>query len=1035
MAQNKKIRSQVEMNNPDLNYFIAFKINTKETDVTKIKDALTKKRNTFAAQQTVINSRLVELKEDIDQIMLNDATYDPNTDSYAPNTGGRALEAQNAINFNFKRAIEAVTGICARGYIWDYELQQVADKNEVNFDELYKKVEQFFKQGVTYKKTTGAKREVPFKKFEEIDNNLKTLNKKDIYDFLGVSMSINNADLETNRNTAYSTYQKQGKSANQTAAINLCGLIKLVGKSDQSRREYNIYCLTKDVVWNRLKVFKESGIKEINEKVLTEVTQNMMQATGMKAEQTEQEIAAYLQNFGLVVSGSNSAVVDFEECPYENCGKLYINKPGLKFCPNCGQPLEVVCWNCGKTHPFTSKQKVCTNCGSNRVESTIFDNDVKAFNAKLNQASVTESELNIEYSKFENKYKQRAKTGSLVAKQLEVIRNSINKKVQDLAKRKQVYDTYVKEINASMAQKAYMKANDILLKLKAADPTYDVKSIESIIKTAVDKARQFAENAKSFLARNDETNVIDSAGKALEACADYTIATQILKNFPPKDPTNVTATVTRQNVKIEWKIIGNTTAVTYDVIRKVGSVPANDEDGTIIGKDLTINFFEDSAVSPATTYYYAIYAKRGGVRSRLINAQNPVTLFLEVSNVHQELVANAIKVSWTLPENAKGIEVYRKVGTIPPQTPSEGEKIAIKDTKGFDDSTSSENVNSYLIRCKYNINGKDYYSQGLKVTFKKIKMPEPITDAKLNAVSDTDFEVTFTDIETGSVKLYLSDKAYDYNFGTAEYRINFASRCKELKPIDFINVSMNKLRFTVPNNTIKWLYLVVTTDQLYLINKPLVVNTISGLSNINVINKGGNITIEGDLVGNVRNLIAKISTTGYVKNINEKAEQRTCSKDTFVKDKGFYIALPVGIYYITVFAEFMEGGSIIYSRPTCLPEVIDNREKVQVNFAVEATPSTRTEYKVKVVFHSNQPISLPEIMIVRGFPKPLAKNNGTKVASIPPLDLKKKLLKSGYWAEAKFTVAPANGLKDKLSFFFDDDTVKYIQLKEVMTLK
>lgn len=74
MAQNKKIRSQVEMNNPDLNYFIAFKINTKETDVTKIKDALTKKRNTFAAQQTVINSRLVELKEDIDQIMLNDAT-------------------------------------------------------------------------------------------------------------------------------------------------------------------------------------------------------------------------------------------------------------------------------------------------------------------------------------------------------------------------------------------------------------------------------------------------------------------------------------------------------------------------------------------------------------------------------------------------------------------------------------------------------------------------------------------------------------------------------------------------------------------------------------------------------------------------------------------------------------------------------------------------------------------------------------------------------------------------------------------------
>ena len=61
MAQVNKTRTAAELQNPDLNYFIAYRINVNETDVSKIEDALKKQRNTFASNQTNINNRLVEL--------------------------------------------------------------------------------------------------------------------------------------------------------------------------------------------------------------------------------------------------------------------------------------------------------------------------------------------------------------------------------------------------------------------------------------------------------------------------------------------------------------------------------------------------------------------------------------------------------------------------------------------------------------------------------------------------------------------------------------------------------------------------------------------------------------------------------------------------------------------------------------------------------------------------------------------------------------------------------------------------------------
>ena len=115
-----KQRTPEELKNPELNYFIAFDIELTETNVKKIEEALNSKRKTFARVVTPITTRLIELKEDIDQTMLQDATFGVDASGmqgYLPKTGGRKAEVERAKKFYLKRAIEMAETICKSGYI------------------------------------------------------------------------------------------------------------------------------------------------------------------------------------------------------------------------------------------------------------------------------------------------------------------------------------------------------------------------------------------------------------------------------------------------------------------------------------------------------------------------------------------------------------------------------------------------------------------------------------------------------------------------------------------------------------------------------------------------------------------------------------------------------------------------------------------------------------------------------------------------------------------------------------------------------
>lgn len=1041
MAAPTKTRTALELQNPNLNYYIAFKIDPKVTDVSKIDEAIKKKRNTFAKDQSVINSRLVELKEDIDQVMLHDATYAVDANglgSYTQNNGGRKKEADAARRFYLQEATEAAKALCERGYIWDKEIAQIAEKMGVAIQDLQNAISSLFQQGIELKKTSETKREVPFKTFDNIEQCLRTLNKKDLYQFLTLPESSTLDQLLKKNQEVYSDAQKQGKSSTQKATVDLTGYIKVVFKSAGAKREYDTYYHCKEQVWDKLSMFKDSGIKSVNDALFVKFVDVLIQHAGLSATDAEKELDAYLSFFGIVKEAkTGEAAIKIAQCPYDDCGKSYVVKEGLKICPNCGRSLEIKCWNCGHVMLFTSATKGCDKCGVSRKQQTEFDAACTNFDRLINETFSSETDLIKALNEMENIFPNYTNfQSSFISNKITEAKKAIEKKKKEKEANDALYEKYIKEINVLMVKKQFCKAAELLKELKVNAPTYDTHAFEEKINAALKQAQQLVDMANNYLKLNNETAAIESCSKALLVCSDFSIAIQILKNYPPKAPRQLTFKIVRKTVKLDWEVEGNQSAITYTVIRKIGSAPSNHEDGEVIESGLSINFFEDPSVISATAYHYGVFAERGGIHSAIVATANPAVLFLDITNLHQEKTSDSIKATWNKPDNVAAVEVYKKPGVIPPSGIADGEKVAVdSNNTSFEDKNLQEDKNSYFIVCKYEFSGKEYYSSGIKASYRRFRIPKSLSNIKVSNVgAATDFNFTCDEPDNGTVKLYLSKKKIDYLFGVADDQANFIKKCKELREIDATVISSNKLHFAIPENTIEWLYPVISNEQLYVLHEPFLLNSVLGIDNLNVIYKSGQVTIEGSVNSNVRNIIAIIKQDNFAETIEEQGERRTCSYETFIKDGGFFIALKPGLYYISLFAEFIEGGEKVYSRATKLPEVVDNRQKAVVQYALHYDISVARSFTVKIDFYSEEEIELSPIAIMAGYPKPLKKNNGIKIGQIDGRKLKKKFLKKGYYCSVSVNVDRANSIKDKLVLFFESDRESHLLLKEVQSI-
>ena len=1012
MAVNP-IRTLEELKDPEFNYFIAFKVGLNETDKAKIEPKI--KTILSDPKGSVHSRRLLELKNDIMEIMCNDAVYDANTGTYKANAGGRAKEAAAAKTIKLRSTVEMVEILCqTRKTLLQSDIDDLynsANKPVSYFtaDELKSELQYLQKMGI--KIIDNVDTRIPFGDYQKIEQLLKALEKGNLYEFLGVDVKASEADITAKTDEIYKNSQKTNDLKKKQAMGDLCSRVKkIILSSKEARKSYDQYLILKEDVWSDFEKRKSFGVKEMSMADYENYVQTAMTLLKIGVDDAEKILAIGCKFFQITIIGGGQS--NFSVCPYSDCGKLYTN--GAKSCPHCGKPLEVFCWNCEQKTPFTKDDRGCASCGATNHAHEMYKRKCVEIDRLLGNPTIEIPEIKSALLSLKNIVPtyEKIKTSTL-KKKVDEYENEIAKREKIEGELGVKYKADVAKIRELAAKKqyqtAYLQAKNLLAKYN----TYQVEATKKLLQDMMSGfalAQQQLNIAKQALAQRNERLIIAHTVKALELCSDYTEARQILQKFPPKPVGAVRAILDDNKVRLEWDDASQQEYITYTVVKKIGIAPTSAEDGSIVEKELSIKFCEDANIVSASPYYYAVYAERYGVKSPVRTAMAPITLYADVKNIQQEMVIGGISVTWETPQNVKNIEVWKNKGSVAPSKIGEGVKVNCTEN-GFTDA-KAEGENAYLIVCTYQLKDGTINSKGKQVVFKPYVKTSPLEGVKIEPLSDGKYVFTANPGYEGKVELYVSDKALSIPTNKTLKYIDFNNICKGLVPLNTTLNTDSGLTFELPAGKIWQVYPMVKTEQLFIVSPPKLFNCIEGFRCTHAV-ENGTVVVKGTLHPKVTSIVATISNTAFVEKIEDCREKYVFKASDFEADGKIEIKLKTNtLNYITLFPEFNNNGVVSYSTPIKLTPPIDHRETVAVFYCLEYDASPMKPFKVTVSFEAEQEVEIPKLLLMQGHPRPLNKTAGQLTERLESIKLKKGLFSSKYKGKHTVTVSPTANAAD-----------------------
>lgn len=1023
-----EIRKQQELDNPQVyNYYLAFKIDPNEKNAQKIEEAIKKQKSSWA-QGNPNQRRYIALFQDIISVMVNDMGYDSKSDSYSV-PGARAKELAAAKKFKLDTTANAIV-LASAGIVYKSRLQEVRKKERFNWyslDELEAAISAQTKgQGIKF--IDDTQNLIDFVTYKNINDQLKTVDKANIYEFLnGSTPKSSPADLCAEADAVYRGI-KSRTTAEGTASGNLVGLAKKVFADDAAKKKYEDYLAVRDQVWDQMESISAGNADKVNVEKYEEWMNAIRSGLGIDQDTAEKYIAAGLKNYHLSIVGGQDKL-KLVECPHPDCKKLYRydEKSPARICPHCGKSLVDKCWNCNGDMDI--KRSDCPQCGATKAQKVLFEKSVTAMEAAEASTTATVTDLENALDNLKACVPDYKKKPCKVKEKVDYYEPIVKARRDREIKYGNAYKEAISKINSEKLLKNFMKAHSMAEDLKTTFPSYKLKeslALISGIEAEINKAKAIVVKANAEKARNNKLKALEYASEALDICKDYAAARDIIKQIPPDAPANVRVSVFGGIATVEWRMPDDLHQTTYTVVKKINTPPANDSDGTVLKSGMVINTLEDEDIVPATTYYYAVFAERLGVRSALVQATGSVIVYSDVSGVKQDLVEGKISATWKAPDNTKAIEVWKNDGPVAPTKAGEGTPVKSVTAKGFTDPDGTHC--SYRIVCVYEVNGKTIYSKGVTRTFKRYEMLHPVQNASITGRPDGSFNINCTVPTAGELGVVFSENRLSASLDTLFFRSAFSTECKGAQQTTVSKDINGNLTFSIPQNKVVWAYPMVSNEQLFILSAPTLINTIPGVNNIEFTKSAGSVHIKGAAHPSATSVIFKVSEKAFAQSMSDAGDAITIDASSFNKNGATIHLKEDSNSYISVISEFKKNGQESYTNAIPISNgPIANLRGKRVTFAIEAKPNPAKPFKVKVKFKCAEPVTLPELSLEKGFPRPRIKGQGDLVDKIPPVELKKGFLQKEYTGEAVVTVPPCMA-NMQFAVFVNDDTITYITL-------
>lgn len=690
-----------------------------ETSVEAVTKAIIKKKAFYTKSRDpkVVAMRSLKLKELDDfakQIKENPNLIQQHAAAYKEIERQKRIEREKVLR-------EKGTFFVQNGTISETNLKMLMLETKMTENEILQMLGARKKSKKNFSYEDDNTPELEEKKHKEILIHLNVLEKKSIYEYLGLKQNAQLKEIQSKieeiRVKVSSSSRKNidPKINSEDALVKICAPIFA---TEAGRKSYD-------------KSLENAGFLDAKGMI------QMLRGSGyIKADQYKHLLSLCTKNGlsrakaeYLIYKAAKEVDLDVDEggtdsmiaCRY--CGTL--NDSNFSICRECGMPVVVKCPSCGKES--ATDDLTCTHCGFSLI-------GMKDAPIYLKMAQIALESNNIEDAE---KHYTSAHNAWPTYSELTSLKDLINKRRINVARLQ-------KEVETLCKKKFYYAARKNSNALPAS--SLFRREIESAINTA-ETAIQKAET------ESDPNRRLDLYIQALNACADCSTANDKMRANPLAAPKNLTAVAEGNHIRLSWQKT-ESNYISYLIVRKEKSQPTNSNDGEKIGETINATYDDLKAIA-GISYFYAVFSKYGDfISPKATVIDRPVMRVedLQPSQIKVNPTEKSLEFTINAPKGIFAIDIYRD-GTF---------LKSINGNSFIDNGLVCEQNYAYKFIAVYKDSlGNTHKSQGVEMTF----APMPRLNAVDLSVQESAEQalLQWTTPKEGALYIYYSEKPFSYN--------------------------------------------------------------------------------------------------------------------------------------------------------------------------------------------------------------------------------------------------------------------------------
>ena len=667
------------------NFFILLGINPDDPwDQAKFDAMLEEKRKEWSRKSSAVGNVRIEAQRnlalygEIKDVMSDKAKRDLQAEAARK----ERMAGQSARIEQFERQLEMLAG---KGFLEQPEVDRlVADFKDVLSE---REIRSRIKVPVRAPDPQAGKTQQQLEPatVKAIDERLRALQKKDLYDLLGMSPSVSSDQLlKAAQALAEDMLRRQPKTQEVTLQAELAGHAKTIFKTEEMRHKYN-----ESLRYSTLNALLEEleKIVAMQDNMLHSGQVAMFLGSATNARWSQQEALARLTEYArkrkwIVEVPTIQLGLEKQRCG--NCNEL--NEKGREYCAKCNGQLRFKCPDCEQ--PVGSDDVGCGKCGFPVGNRYWVDTLLNACQTLLAQHDMKTADEQLKLAE-----------GAWMPKRADARLKRIQEYRAEIQRYSQARQQSVERLNDYLTKRRFFTARDYLAQ-QSADAIPERETYLRTITTEIAQAQSLLRQAKAAMYTEQK---IELCLQALHSCADYQEARDLLSTVPPSPPTNLSVKPGSDTISLQWNP-SPTRSVSYKIVRKTRSQPVSVKDGQLLAT-IGGRVYDDTQPEIGLPSFYAVFAALEDIPSlEAATLPRPILLPAEVSMVKTRIDNQLVELTWKAPPNVQAIVVVRKE-KMAPVSITDGVQLAPLDLQHLvDRAVQNDCLYFYSIFCKF----KDY---------------------------------------------------------------------------------------------------------------------------------------------------------------------------------------------------------------------------------------------------------------------------------------------------------------------------------------